>query len=78
MWFPERPLDIDACFVLQETIKSYKESNAGSCIAFLDSYKAFDSVWHTGLLYKLSEIEIPLKYGLYCTGYITKPNHVFL
>ena len=65
-------------FVLQKTINSHKERNAGSCIAFLDSYKAFDSVWHTDLLYKLSEIEIPQKYGSYCTGYTTTPNHVFL
>ena len=32
--------------------------------AFLDSCKAFDTVWHTGLLYKLSEIEIPPKIWL--------------
>ena len=43
---------IDASFVLQETINHYKERNGGSCIAFLDSSKAFDTVWHTGLLYK--------------------------
>ena len=55
---------IDASFVLQETINHYKERNDGSCVAFLDSSKAFDTVWHTGLLYKLSEIEIPPKIWL--------------
>ena len=55
---------IDASLVLQETINHYKERNAGSGVAFLDSSKAFDTVWHTGLLYKLSEIEIPPKIWL--------------
>ena len=43
----------------------------------LDRYKAFDSVWHTGLLYKLADIEMPLKYDSYCTDYTTTPNHFF-
>ena len=50
--------------LLQETINHNKERNDGSCVAFLDSSKAFDTVWHTGLLYKLSEIEIPPKIWL--------------
>ena len=35
---------IDASLVLQETINHYKERNAGSGVAFLDSSKAFDTV----------------------------------
>ena len=55
---------IDASFVLQETINHYEESNDGSCVSFLDSSKAIDTVWHTGLLYKLSEIWLIL-YRIY-------------
>jgi len=55
---------LDASFVLQETINHYKERSDGTCVAFLDSSKAFDTVWHVGLLHKLSEIGIPPKVWL--------------
>ena len=51
----------DTSFVLQETINHYKERGDCTTVAFLDSSKAFDTVWHTGLMFKLSEIGISLK-----------------
>ena len=42
--------------MLQETINHYRERSDCTSVAFLDSSKAFDTVWHTGLLFKLSEI----------------------
>ncbi len=42
-------------FVLQETISHYLERGDSLNVAFLDSTKAFDTVWHRGLLYKLHE-----------------------
>ena len=52
---------VDTSFVLQETINHYRERSDCTSVAFLDSSKAFDTVWHTGLLFKLSEIGISPK-----------------
>ena len=52
---------LDTSFVLQETVNLYMERSDCTTVAFLDSSKAFDTVWHTGLLFKLSEIGISPK-----------------
>jgi hypothetical protein len=52
---------LDTSFMLQETINHYKERGDRTSVAFLDSSKAFDTVWHTGLMFKLSEIGIAPK-----------------
>ena len=57
MWVPERPLE-PCFFCVAKNYKYYKEHKDGSCVAFLDT------LWHTGLLYELSEIEIPPKIWL--------------
>ena len=45
---------LDTSFVLQETINHYRERS----VAFVDSSKAFDKVWHTLVFFKLSQIGI--------------------
>ena len=52
---------IDTSIVLQETINHYRERSDCTSVAFLDSSKALDTVWHTGLLFKLSEMGISPK-----------------
>lgn len=50
------------CHQLQRvvnTIKSNKESRHSTAIALLDIEKAFDSVWHEGLIYKMIEAKFP-------------------
>ncbi|KAK6191097.1 hypothetical protein SNE40_002842 [Patella caerulea] len=49
---------IHASFNLQETIYHHLERSNKLHVAFLDSTKAFDSVWHNGLLLKLHEIDL--------------------
>lgn len=44
---------ITAAFVLSETVNHYMERDSDIYVAFLDNEKAFNSVWHTGLFYKL-------------------------
>ncbi len=40
-------------FILQEAISSIRENKNKAFVAFLDAQKAFDTVWHAGLLTKL-------------------------
>lgn len=47
---------ITTCFNFQETIYKQIESGSNAYVACLDQRAAFDSVWHTGLLYKLGTI----------------------
>ncbi|CAC5374715.1 unnamed protein product [Mytilus coruscus] len=49
---------IHASFNLQEPIRHYIERNSDVIVVLLDSMKAFDTVWHDALLYKL------YKYGV--------------
>ncbi|KAK6186686.1 hypothetical protein SNE40_005971 [Patella caerulea] len=44
---------LHASFNLQETVHYYQARSNSVYVAFLDSTKAFDCVWHDGLLYKL-------------------------
>ncbi|CAC5400643.1 unnamed protein product [Mytilus coruscus] len=49
---------IHASFNLQEPIRPFVERNSDVIVVLLDSTKAFDTVWHGALLYKLH------KYGV--------------
>ena len=49
---------LTASFNLQETIHYFLENHSKVYAAFLDSRKAFDTVWRKGLMFKLHEIGI--------------------
>ena len=44
---------LHTAFILQETIQHLREHGKKAFVAFLDVKKAFDTVWHEGLLVKL-------------------------
>ena len=44
---------LHTAFILQETIQHLREHGKKAFVAFLDVRKAFDTVWHEGLLVKL-------------------------
>ena len=44
---------LDTSWVVRETISHYRERNAEVYVGLMDVAKAFDSVWHNGLFYKL-------------------------
>ena len=50
---------LHTAFVLQEAIASRQKKSKKVYIAFLDAKKAFDTVWHIGLMVKLHRINIP-------------------
>lgn len=45
-------------FLLRESVAFAKENNSKLYVCFLDLFKAFDSVWHQGLFYKLYQYGI--------------------
>ena len=51
---------LHSAFILQEAISFVHERKKKAFVAFLDVRKAFDTVWHAGLLVKLYKNEIPL------------------
>ena len=55
-----------AAFNLQETILYNLELHSNVYVAFLDIRKAFDTVWHDALLYKLDKIGISNSYTMGC------------
>ena len=50
---------LHSAFVLQETIQSLRDQKKKAYVAFLDVSKAFDTVWHEGLLLKLHRKGVP-------------------
>ncbi|VDI31056.1 Hypothetical predicted protein, partial [Mytilus galloprovincialis] len=52
---------ITASFNFQETIYYLLELGCKLYVAFLDSSRAFDTVWHSGLIYKLYQLGINSK-----------------
>ena len=51
---------LHTAFILQEGILSVREKKVKAFVAFLDTQKAFDTVWHAGLLFKLCNKGCPL------------------
>ena len=48
---------VHSAFILQESITSIREQKQKAFVAFLDVKRAFDTVWHAGLMYKLAEFQ---------------------
>ena len=46
------------CIELQHKLVSSYDNNLTTILVFLDISKAFDKVWHAGLLYKLKKCGI--------------------
>ncbi len=53
---------VTVSFNLQETIAYNRELGSDSFVAFLDTAKAFDTVWHNGLFFKLLNFGIKGKF----------------
>jgi len=61
---------IPAIYTLKETINYYNENKSTVYTAFLDNEKAFDKIWHDGLLKILADIGITGKvWNLIYTSY---------
>ena len=52
-FFPNRYTTMQLVYILETWLHSL-EDGKGTVAIFMDFYKAFDRVWHTGLLHKLS------------------------
>ena len=50
---------MQTAFLLQEIIMAVQERKKKAFVVFLDVKKAFDTVWHEGLLYKLTLFGFP-------------------
>lgn len=57
--FREGHSTIHPLVILASNVETAKQQNMKSAALFLDIEKAFDSVWHKGLLYKLHELGVP-------------------
>lgn len=53
---------IPACFVLKEALNYYISRGSPVFCAFLDNEKAFDRIWHNGLLIKLYYLNIDSRF----------------
>ena len=51
---------LHTAFIFQEAVASLREQKKKAYVAFLDVRKAFDTVWHPGLMVKLHSKNIPL------------------
>ena len=66
-------------FILQESIAWCKESNLKSFVAFLDARKAFDTVWHSGLFFKLDQFGLSgIHYSIGIDTFIHESNGLVL
>ena len=56
--------------MMQDALKAFNNNEYMGAI-FVDIEKAFDKVWHSGLLYKLDQLKIPLYLGKWTKSYLT-------
>ncbi|CAF0980674.1 unnamed protein product [Brachionus calyciflorus] len=61
--------------ILQNGIAAFNMNKKLGC-TFIDIEKAFDKVWHLGLLYKLNSLKIPCYLGKWLANYLT--NRTFM
>ena len=47
---------INQLLIISNTITNVLDSNKNACMVFLDITKAFDRIWHKGLLFKLRQL----------------------
>ena len=52
----------DSLFILQQLINKYKKQHKKLYVGFIDYKKAFDSVWQSGLIYKLYQYGVKGKF----------------
>ena len=67
----------DKLFQLTQTISQAKKQRRPSSAIFLDVEKAFDKVWHDGLIHKLLFLNTPLHLLRYINNYITDRSMSF-
>ena len=59
--FKEKARTADHIFSLKSIIEYKKNHNKKVFAAFIDLRKAFDTIWRTGLFYKLLDLKVPFK-----------------
>ena len=57
--FREKHSTMHPLTILASNVETAKHQNLKSAALFLDTEKAFDSVWHKGLLFKLFTLQVP-------------------
>ena len=67
----------DKLFQLTQTISQAKNQRRPSSAIFLDVEKAFDKVWHDGLIHKLLFLNTPLHLLRYINNYISNRSIFF-
>ena len=66
----------DKIFELIQTVMHAKNMKNFSAAIFMDVEKAFDKVWHAGLIHTLINIQLPMIYLRYITSFISQ-RHMF-
>lgn len=56
-------------FLTQKIYKGFHE-NQTTCGIIFDIMKAFDKVWHNGLIYKLNELKLPFQIGYWILDFL--------
>lgn len=63
--------------IFVSNIQTAKLNNNKTAVLFLDIKKAFDSVWHKGLLFKMKQLNIP-DYLIHITKSFLSDRHLFV
>lgn len=58
-----------------EYIHSARESSNLACVVFVDISKAFDKIWHDGLIYKLIQLNLPAQLIHILSDYLTNRSY---